>query len=196
MATPKTLRGAGADAGAGALALTVPRRARGPMLAAFGPLLLNGLTLYCVDGGNTFDCTALIDWLRSRRADVRGVLSERIFLSRAFTCHQLAAAVDELLGPLADAGTGGPRAALILGVETMFLDEDIRLAERRYLFGRILTRSGELTRRGLPILITCGQAAPDPWARRLAAGARLLPDLRPALPVLGSVSDGTHLEDV
>ena len=73
----------------------------GGMLAALGPLLAGGLTLYCLDGGNLFDCLPLAAWLRSRRADVQQIFSERIFLSRAFTCHQLAGAVDELLRPLA-----------------------------------------------------------------------------------------------
>ena len=179
--------------GGGFLALSATRREAGEILAAFGPLLLGGLTLYCLDGGNVFDCLPLADWLRrasarAPAADVREIFSERIFLSRAFTCHQLAGAVDELLRPLAGdrpvAALRRPVVALILGVEEMFLDEDIRLAERRYLFGRILARTAELTRQGLPVLITCGQSGPNPFARRLAGHARMLPHIHKALPVL------------
>jgi len=93
--------------------------------------------------------------------------------------------VDELLWPLLDEIDRRPFAALILGVEEMFLDQDIRLAERRYLFGRILARTAELSRTGLPVLITCGQSGPNPWAHRLAATARMLPHVQLALPVVG-----------
>ena len=79
----------------------MPWREAGEILVAFGSLLLGGLTLYLLDGGNVFNCLPLAAWLRRRRADVREVFSERIFLSRAFTCHQFAGAMDELLRPLA-----------------------------------------------------------------------------------------------
>ena len=182
--------------GENALAVAVPRRKTGDVLAAFGPLLVEGLTLYCLDGGNVFDAHPLVAWLRRRRADVRQVLDERIFLSRAFTCHQLAGAVDELLSPLLSELDRRPVAALILGVEEMFLDEDIRPAERRYLFGRILDRATKLSRHGLPVLITCDRSCPNPWDRRLAGAARMLPHVQQALPVVRRLTDGTHLAHV
>ena len=184
------------DSYTGVMALSIPRRGTGDMLAAFGPLLQDGLTLYCLDGGNVFDCVPLTGWLRREGADVQTVFRERIFLSRAFTCHQLAGAVDELLFPLLTEIEYRPVAALILGVEEMFLDEDIRLEERRYLFERILTRTRKLADRGLPVLITCGRDGPNPWTLRLANEARMLPHVRKALPVMGRLCDGAHMAHV
>ena len=80
---------------------------------------------------------------------------------------------------------------LILGVEEMFLDEDIRLAERRYLFGRILAGASALSRRGLPVLLTCGQSGPSPWGRRLADSARMLPHVQKVLPALSAKRIGS-----
>ena len=166
-----------------ALAVTVPRRQAGELLTALGPWLLGGLRLYCLDGGNLFDCAGLAAWLRAQGADVPAVLAERLFISRAFTGHQLAGAVDELLAPLAEPG-GPPRAALLLGVEALFLDEDIRLAERRYLYGRVVARSVALARRGLPVLLTCAPETPEPWRGGLERQARVvaLAQARRALP--------------
>ena len=105
-----------------------------------------------------------------------------MFISRAFTCYQLAAAVDALLTPLADAPARP--AVLVLGIDAMFLDEDLRLHERRYLFRRILDRLQALAQRGLPILITCLPGPTSDWTRTLALRARMLPDVRRALPVM------------
>lgn len=171
--------------------LVLPRRQTGAMLAAFGPLLGRGLRLYCLDAGNAFNPLPLATWLRARQQDVRPVFEHQVFVSRAFTCYQLAGAAQTLLDPLAQAA--GPRVAVLLGLEEMFLDEDIRLKERRYLFERILRQTERLTAEGLPLLVTCGQGGKNIWMPQIARRVNILPDIHTILPHIRKITDGTHL---
>lgn len=191
--------GPGPDPGSGSgaaslVALGIPGAETGRVIAAFAPLLLSGAVLYCIDGGNVFNPYRLAVWMRKRGGDPSAVL-ERIFISRAYTCHQLVEAVEAMLPPLAEQATA-PLVAL-LGVDLMFHDEDLPLHERRYLYGRMLECARRLGRRGLPILITFGCEAENPWARRLRGVATLWPDVDKALSnIKRGLTDGTHVTDV
>jgi hypothetical protein len=117
--------------------------------------------------------------MRRAGGDPAAIL-RRVSVSRAYTCHQLLGAAEALLGPLAGAAAEGDVLAAILGVDRLFIDEDLPLWERRYLFDAILTRAETLRRQGLPILITYGGEASSPWARAIAGRARMLPELADA----------------
>lgn len=136
----------------------------GRMLAAMLPRLRAGHRLYCIDGGNLFDPYKLTAAARSLGLDPMALL-ERILVSRAYTCHQLVAAVEELL---ADAARRDPGAAgAILGVDYLFLNDDIAIEERRHLYGRILDEAARLSRAGMPLLITFLGEIESWWVRRL-----------------------------
>ncbi len=137
----------------------------GELLAALGPMLAAGGRVYCLDAGNMFNPLGLARGLRSAGIDPVSVLAGQVFVSRAFTCHQLAGAVRTMLFPLLRDPC--PPPALLLGVDHLFLDEDIPLFERQFLFDRILADAAELARRGMPLLITCGSELDNAWARQL-----------------------------
>ncbi|GEM_PF-3108316 len=150
--------------------LAAPPEAVGRLIAAFAPWLAAGRELYCLDGANCFNPYRLTALLRRHGLDPQPLLA-RLWISRAYTCHQLLGGVETLLGPLAE--RPAPPAAAILGVDRLFLDEDLPLWERRYLFDRILTEAEALRRRGLPLLVT-HVSEPDrsnPWLRRLGLPA-------------------------
>lgn len=141
----------------------------GRMLAAMLPRLRAGHRLYCVDGGNLFDPYQLTAAARARGLDPTALL-ERIFVSRAYTCHQLVAAVEELL---VDAARRDPQAAgAILGIDRLFLDDDIAIEERNHLYGRILAEAGRLSRAGMPLLITFVGDPQSPWVKFLSQRSR------------------------
>lgn len=172
------------------MALRLEGGRSGPVWVALAPLLLAGGRVYCVDGGNQFNPYRLTELLRARGVDPMPAL-ERIFISRAYTCHQLLGAVEALARVAAaiparaadapDAGAlpaEGPAsvAGVILGVETLFLDEDLPLYERARLYERALAEARRLRGLGLPMLITHSADAAGPWGRELAAQTRPLGD--------------------
>lgn len=157
----------------------------GELLRAVGPWILDGVRVYCLDAGNVFDPLPLARWLTGQGGDARLALERSIFVSRAYTCHQLATAARRLLAPLAQRATRAePCLALITGIEAMFLDEDLPLFERRYLFERTLQEAGLLARAGVPVLITHGDGRANDWTRRLSAHARPLRGVESILPEL------------
>lgn len=165
------------------IALVLPDHQTGRVISAFAPFLLRGRRLYCLDGGNVFNPYRLAVWARREGLDPQ-LLLERVFISRAYTCHQLLGAAETMLAPLID----GPEPPLVafLGVDRLFHDEDLPQWERRYLFERLLDCTDRLHARGLPILITVTDAEPNPWARRLSRVALILPDVGRAL---GRIAD-------
>lgn len=175
--------------------LAVPLKGRsGRLLSLLGPGLLAGARLYCLDGGNAFDPAPLASWLRAGRADVAQVLGERVFVSRSFTCHQLATAVEELLPPLARQPY--PVLAALLNVDHMFLDEDLPFFERRHLFERILKAIVAARQAGLPCLITYAAGPPTCWSQRIAQTAQILPEAEGLPPALEEWNHGTHTADL
>jgi hypothetical protein len=153
------------------------------MIQALGPWLMEGCRVYCLDGGNVFNPLPLARWLAGQGGRSGQIMEERLFVSRAYTCHQLAGAARTMLALLASE-QAPPVLALITGIETLFLDEDIPLFERRYLFQRVLAEARALGERGLPVLITYASGPPNPWVEQLARSARMLKENGALLPML------------
>ncbi len=101
--------------------------------AAWG--VARGLRVFVVDGANRFDPYRLAREGRKRGLHPEQVLS-RVWVARAFTCHQLVQLVQESL-PVELAGE--ERALVILlGPCSLFYDEQVPLAERRRLFRSLM----------------------------------------------------------
>jgi hypothetical protein len=161
-----------------AMALPVAASDMGRLIAAFLPLLIQGRPLYCLDGGNCFDPYRLAELARRQGLDPAMIL-ERVFVSRAYTCHQLVEGARTLLTPLIEGPLGQARPpgeaplAGILGIDRLFLDDDVPLFERRHLFERLLEQARRLRGAGLPLFLTFVGPRESPWAQRLAAEGRL-----------------------
>ena len=190
----------------------------GRLVAALLPWLAQGRRCYCLDGGNTFDPYELSTEARAQGLDPAPLL-ERIFISRAYTCHQLLEAVATMLPPLAEHPT--PPLVLILGLDRMFLTDELALEERRRVFERIVARAVRLVQRGLPLLATlaiadCGLRIADceqgafrnllpsfkmlndaaPHFGRWALEGNLHSALRTPHSALGGMTDGPHAADL
>lgn len=153
-------------------ALRLEEHETGRLIAALGPVVRRGVPLFCLDGGNAFNPYRLSVLLRREGADPYEVL-DRIYVSRAYTCHQLASSAETLLGALIGAR---PRPIVaVLGIDRLFHDEDLPMWEREFLYGRLLAHVRALHRRGLPVLMTFGDDLRGPWARRLQSIARIVP---------------------
>lgn len=131
----------------------VPRSRTACVLGLLAPLVQEGHPLYCADGGNHFDPYAFGQFTRQRGQDPEPLL-ERVFVSRAFTIHQIHAVVAELLPPLVHAPPPRPLVA-VLAIDNLFLEESLPQSERRFVFGDLLDQLEELNGKGLPILVTC-----------------------------------------
>jgi hypothetical protein len=138
--------------GAGALfVIGTHRNQQGFLLGAFINYLGNGGEIYCLDAGNCFDPYPLALATRARGLPPEAFL-ERVFVSRAATCHQIVSVVEEMLLPLCR--ERNRKVIVVLGIDTLFTDEDIPLFERRYLFGRVLAGIVSVRSAGIGCLIT------------------------------------------
>lgn len=153
-------------------ALRLEERDTGRLIAALGPVVRRGVPLFCLDGGNAFNPYRLAVLIRREGGEPFELL-DRIYVSRAYTCHQLVSSAETLLGALI-AARPRPMVA-VLGIDRLFHDEDLPLWEREFLYGRLLTHVRALHRRGLPVLATFSDDLKGPWARRLRSVARIAP---------------------
>lgn len=153
-------------------ALRLQELETGRLIAALGPVVRRGVPLFCLDGGNAFNPYRLAVLIRREGGDPFELL-DRIYVSRAYTCHQLVSSAETLLGALI-AARPRPMVA-VLGADRLFHDEDLPLWEREFLFGRLLVHVRALHRRGLPVLMTFSDDERGPWARRLRSVARIVP---------------------
>lgn len=168
------------EAGAPIYALSIPERQTGRVISALAGLVRQtpdgpARPLYCLDGGNAFNPYRLTTWMR-RRGYAPTPWLDNIFVSRAYTCHQLVSSAETLLAPLLAKPEAMPLVAL-LGIDHLFLDEDLAMWERRFLFGRLMNLVAQYAAEGLPMLITYGTERPNPWARQIARVACVLPGL-------------------
>lgn len=164
------------------IALQVSPRDMAMVLAGVARLLAGERVIYCADGCNRFDAYRFSHWARCMGLDPREILS-RVYLSRAFTVHQLAALATREFPRLPTKPT--PPLVVVLGLESLFLDEQIPRFEREHLYKKTLNTLYILRRRGFSILVTHGEdddrdGAPSrrPWIQMTARAADVLARLR------------------
>ncbi|GMV65877.1 MAG: hypothetical protein AMXMBFR75_16740 [Candidatus Hinthialibacteria bacterium] len=146
------------------VALPLKRQQEGGLLASFFPFLEQGGEVYCLDAGNRFNPYPLALRCRALGRPPEPCL-EKVFVSRAATCHQMVAVVEEMLLPLAR--NPGQKVVMVLGIETLFVDEDLPLFERRYLFRRALSGIHEIRSAGIGCVVTHHPEQEEtlPWHR-------------------------------
>lgn len=156
------------------VALPLRRHQEGILLASFFPFLGQGGEVYCLDAGNRFNPYPLALRCRAQGYPPEPSL-EKVFVSRAATCHQMVAVVEEMLLPLA--GDSGQKAVMVLGIETLFVDEDLPLFERRYLFRRALTGIHEIRSAGIGCVVTHHPPREEtlPWHRMVHQTLKPIP---------------------
>jgi hypothetical protein len=152
-------------------------------------VLLKGMTVALVDGTNRFDVYFIAEF--ARRVAARGgpppeVLLQRIFVSRAFTCYQMEAAVTERL-PAFIVRSGAP-VALLFGPLDSFYDDQAPLFEVNAGVDRMITALERIRDTGTAVL-TASQEV------RLASRerSRLLPRLVGAMDNMFLVNALTHV---
>jgi hypothetical protein len=159
------------------IGLQVPHRDMAMVLAGVARLLVGERVIYCADACNRFDVYRLSSWARTMGMDPAELL-DRVFLSRAFTIHQFSALACEELPRLPT--EPHPPLVIVLGMETLFLDEQLPRFEREHHFKKVLGSLVELRRRGFSLLATLGEdgdpGAPSvkPWLRLLSRAADLI----------------------
>ena len=123
--------------------LCAPTPAGEPVIELIARLALHG-PLTVLDGGNCFPAYRLIRAVRGRTEDLSGVLG-RIFLRRAFTCHQMLA--------LLEGTPARPQPYILLDLLATFYDEQVPEAESRRLLEGCL-RQVERLAQVAPLLVT------------------------------------------
>ena len=119
-----------------ALSLTAASLARGE------PVLL-------LDGGNSFDAYPIARAARRHGLSPEALL-RRLFVSRAFTCHQMSALIREKLG--SEFRRLGARKAVILNLLHTFLDEDVPEEEACALLQGVVEGLQGIAQEGYSIL--------------------------------------------
>lgn len=161
------------------LTLEVGRAWSGGVLGGLAPLVAEGRALYCVDGANCFDPYAFSHHARLHGA-VPEELLDRVFVTRAFTIHQLLAVTAEMLPALAGEE---PRPVLVvLGLEQLFLEETLPMAERRRVLSDVMRNLAAVRDGGISLLVTFDppQANRGWWKPMIDVGdirGALLPDV-------------------
>lgn len=143
-------------------------------LAVQGPL-------YVLDAGNTFQGYYLARALRRYSSDIATPM-QRVMLSRAFTCYQIAAQLEETISDT--------QPILLLDFLSTFYDQGVRTADRRRLLNTCLRRLQSLSRR-VPLAMWIRQRTVIPQEAlsflgtvQAAADVVWYPPKRPALPVM------------
>lgn len=147
----------------GLMTLEVPRAWSSSVLGGLAPQVMeqdgggHGRLLYCADGANCFDPYAFGTAARRRGHDANAIL-ERVFVTRAFTIHQLEAVAAEMLAPLAH-DRGQQTAAcrplvVVLGIEHLFLEQSLPRAERQRVLDRVLGHLRAMVDAGLTAIAT------------------------------------------
>jgi hypothetical protein len=134
--------------------LCAPAAAGEPVIELIASLALHG-PLTVLDGGNCFPAYRLIRSVCGRTEDLPGVLG-RIFLRRAFTCHQMLA--------LLEGTPARPQPYILLDLLATFYDEQVPESESRRLLQGCL-RQVERLEQVAPVLVT---VTPPPIPERSA----------------------------
>ena len=120
-----------------------------------------GLRVLVADGANSFD-PYLVSRFASRKGLSPAELLKKIWVARAFTCHQFVTLVRERLEPMIYPGNS--TLIVLLGPCTLFFDEEVPGPEAATLLRRTLAQVREMSRRGVPFLL--GQSLSDFHHRR------------------------------
>jgi len=109
-----------------------------------------GFQVLVADGANSFD-----PYLVSRFARREGLppeeLLKKIWVARAFTCHQLATLIRERLDPMIP--PGAPPLVVLLGPCSLFFDEEVSGQEATLLFRMALAKVKEMSEKGIFFLM-------------------------------------------
>jgi len=112
--------------------------------------LARGELVLLLDGGNCFDVYPI-----ARAARMHGLAPEpmlkRLFVSRAFTCHQMSALIREKLGP--ELRRLGAQKVVILGLLYTFCDEDVPEREAHTLLKKTMESLQGISQGGCSILV-------------------------------------------
>ncbi len=112
--------------------------------------LLAGDRLCWVDGVNAFDPYALARLAKRAGRSPKELLA-RVYVSRAFTCHQLHALV---VGRLPRAVRELPADGVVaVGLGATFHDHEVAASEAAALFGEVVRGLRQLTAAGVPVLV-------------------------------------------
>ena len=152
-------------------------------------VLLRGMTVALVDGTNRFDAYFIAEF--ARRVAARGgpppeALLSRIFISRAFTCYQMEAAVTERL-PAFLLRSGAP-VALVFGPLDSFYDDQAPLFEGKAGMERMIGALERMRDAGTAVLTASQEIRPASRER-----SRLFPRLAEAMDSMFLVNALTHV---
>ncbi len=125
--------------------LVAPKTISQTLMEMTAALALKG-TVLVIDGGNRFDGYGLARALRRRTAQIQAALKQ-VWLSRTFTCYQMAAVLADL--PLNN------MPIIILDMLSTFYDENIPLTKRQCLLNNSLNHLNQISQHA-PVAI---------WAR-------------------------------
>ncbi|MEM4733355.1 MAG: hypothetical protein QXD70_02375, partial [Candidatus Bathyarchaeia archaeon] len=117
------------------------------------PMQLGGLqsNVVFIDGGNTFPLYQIAQLARIHQLDPRQAL-ERIYISRAFTAHQMTTLILEKLEEAISRYNA--KLAIISDIAAPFLDKDIPEEEARETFSQVAAYLANFSRKNETILIT------------------------------------------
>jgi hypothetical protein len=110
-----------------------------------------GRNVLVADGANAFDPYVVSKFARREGIPAEELL-KKIFVARAFTCHQLATLIRERLEP--GLTPGASSLVVLLGPCTMFFDEDVPGAEATLLFRKTLAQVQKMSQAGVAFLMS------------------------------------------
>ncbi|NNF84465.1 MAG: hypothetical protein HKM29_04840 [Deltaproteobacteria bacterium] len=119
-------------------------------LRALARPLVAGEPVVAADGGNRFDPYEISRAERALGGNGRLALS-RIFVSRAFTCHQMEALLSRRFGSAL--ARSGARIAVVFGLPETFTDADVPFAEACRVFRSCLSALQRLTAGGIRVVL-------------------------------------------
>ncbi len=105
--------------------------------------VMEGSDVVFVDGGNSIDPYGIASVAKRVGLERLEVLP-RISVARAFTCHQMATLLNEMLAPRVS--ETGARLVVLSCLPAMFLDEDVPALEAHQLFLRSMRAVRQVTR--------------------------------------------------
>ncbi len=153
--------------------VVLPHGGHSQLLAAAGRLACRG-PITILDGGNRCNVYTL-----ARAVGGRPEALERITLSRAFTCYQMAALLEDT--------PAGTAPIILLDLLSTFYDETVSAFERRRLLNGCLTHLRRLSQGAGVVVSVCTPriASPenDALLAALRAGADGVWSPAPALPI-------------